>query len=179
MSRLWHTNWQTWESRAVFCLSRIRNTKNIIPSIPIIPKLYGPVFDCEGDTYKTSVPEETVKTDENWKHYFFWSYGHIPSQNFWHYFKYETAPVRHLHRRCFLRITTRPDTGDGAVYISAIAIHSLWLFLYMYIAICETINWKWNKIAQLQFTPCYRLCPCSLQCVKPYKKWTVVIYNWW
>ena len=34
-------------------------------SSQIQKKLYGPVFDCEGDTYKTSVPEETVKTDEN------------------------------------------------------------------------------------------------------------------
>ena len=44
-------------------------------------KLYGPVFDCEGDTSKkTSVPEETLKTYENWKPYFSsqlqaWSYS--------------------------------------------------------------------------------------------------------
>ena len=102
---------------------------NIHPNHPKYKKkLYGPVFDCEGDTSKKRQFQKKqlkqMKTGNticlpNCKH------DHIPRQNFWHYFKYETAPVRHLHRRCFLRITTRPDTGDGAVYISAIAIHSL------------------------------------------------------
>ena len=91
-------------------------------------KLYGPVFDCEGDTSKKrQIQKKQLKQMKTGNTIFLLNckHGHIPSQNFWHYFKYETAPVRHLHRRCFLRITTRPDTGDGAVYISAIAIHSL------------------------------------------------------
>ena len=121
------------------------NTKSIIPSIPIIPntkKLYSPIFDCEGDTSKKrQFHKKHLKQMKTRNTIFLLNCKHclIPCQNF----KYETAPERQLHRRCFLRITTRPDTGDGAVYISAIAIHSPWLFVHVH---CNVLNYKLKVI---------------------------------